>query len=86
MAIGMAVRRGLATALRAHRSSASDLAAPAPPPDPVVVPRPAGPTTARPVVASAPAPAPPPAALGDALLGPGLGHAALSAALWGVPA
>jgi hypothetical protein len=70
MALGVAVRRGLAAAIRAHRSSAADLdlAAPA-----------SGPTPAPPSVGPAPVPDVAPAPV------PGPPLAALSAALWGTP-
>ena len=62
MALVLAIRRGLASAVRAHRSSEPDLDSPAPAEPP---PTPATPPRAPP----APAPGPPPAALAAALFG-----------------
>ena len=62
MALVLAIRRGLASAVRAHRSSESDLDSPVPAEPP---PTPATPARAPP----APAPGPPPAALAAALFG-----------------
>jgi hypothetical protein len=62
MALVLAVRRGLASAVRAHRSSESDLVSPAPAEPP---PTPATPARAPPVAA----PGPPPAALVAAVFG-----------------